>query len=194
VKKRLKYAADARKRRGALKAGRATVWRSLHWRCYGCKRRESQAARHGNLSAPNKAGIELKDAALHRFIEIYIPDRGWVFTDPNRTFGAVTAEYLYLGPAGADYSRYEGVRITRRRLTSSLNAEKRGGETYYSRAMSATFCCRRPNDPCRRNPRRCFNASESEAARATVCLSRLRSAGNHRIQRGARSARSMRLS
>lgn len=136
VKKRLKYAADgAETPAGALKAGRgdcvAFASLALQW-----LREAGIAGRPvtGILLQRSKNTILLKDAALHRFIEIYFPDRGWVFTDPNRTFGAVTAEYLYLGPAGADYSRYEGVRITRRRLISALNAEKRGGEAFYSRA------------------------------------------------------------
>ena len=136
VKKKLRYAADgAETPAEALKAGRgncvAFASLALQW-----LREAGIAARAitGIYIPRNKPGIELKDAALHRFIEIYFPDRGWVFTEPNHTFGAVTAEYLYLGPAGADYSRYEGVRITRRRLDSSLMAEKRGGEAFYSRA------------------------------------------------------------
>jgi hypothetical protein len=136
VKKRLRYDADGAETPGAaLGAGRgncvAFASLALQW-----LREAGIAGRAitGVYLPRNKTALELKGAALHRFIEIYFPDRGWVFTEPNRTFGAVTAEYIYLGPAGADYSRYEGVRITRRRLSSSLIAEKRGGEVFYSRA------------------------------------------------------------
>ena len=136
VKQRLRYDANgAETPAAALKAGRgdcvAFASLALQWLL------EAGIAGRpvtGILLLRSKAGIELKGAALHRFIEIYFPDRGWVFTDPNRAFGAVTAEYIYLGPAGADYSRYEGVRITRRRLISALISEKRGGEAFYSRA------------------------------------------------------------
>ena len=136
VKKRLSYDADgAETSAAALQAGRGNcvAFASLSLRWLNEAGIAGRAVT-GIYLPRTKLGIELKDAALHRFIEIYFPDRGWVFTDPNSTFGAVTAEYFYLGPAGADYSRFTGVRITRRRLASSLAVEKRGGEAFYSRA------------------------------------------------------------
>lgn len=147
VKKRLHYSADgAESSAAALQVGRgncvAFASLSLQW-----LKEAGIAGRAvtGIYLPRTKAGIELKDAALHRFIEIYFPDRGWVFTDPNSTFGAVTAEYFYLGPAGADYSRFTGVRITRRRLASSLTVEKRGGEAFFSRANIRDGLLRKDN-------------------------------------------------
>jgi transglutaminase-like putative cysteine protease len=82
----------------------------------------------------SQAKLELKGAALHRFIEIYFPDRGWVFTDPARTFAAVTGEYIYLGPAGGDYGGYAGAALTRRSLHNDWTIEKRGEQVFYTRA------------------------------------------------------------
>lgn len=136
VKKRVRYdAAGAAEADAALAAGRGNcvAFADLAIRWLG---EAGIAARPvtGVYLPRARSRIELSGGALHRFLEIHFPDRGWVFTDPNFTFGAVTSEYLYLGPAGADYSRYLGVTVERVALQSGLAVEPRGGEVFYSRA------------------------------------------------------------
>jgi len=146
VKRRMRYdAAGTSEPDAALAAGRGNcvAFASLAIRWLGGA---GIAARPvtGVYLPRAQSRIELSGGALHRFIEIHFPDRGWVFTDPNFTFGAVTSEYLYLGPAGADYSRYLGVSIERTALESGLAVEPRGGELFYSRANVRDRLLERP--------------------------------------------------
>ncbi len=136
VKNRLAYdAAGSPELAPALKSGRGN--------CVALATLALQWLREAGLAARGVTGVflprsqdrlELKGAALHRFIEIYFPDRGWVFTDPARTFGAVTGEYIYLGPAGEDYNGYAGAAISRRSLRNEWTIEKRGDQAFYTRA------------------------------------------------------------
>ncbi len=136
VKARLAYdAAGSQDLPAALKAGKGN--------CVALSALALQWLHEAGLAARPVTGVflprsqeklELKGAALHRFIEIYFPDRGWVFTDPARTFAAVTGEYIYLGPAGADYGGFAGAALTRRSLRNDWTIEKRGDQVFYTRA------------------------------------------------------------
>lgn len=54
----------------------------------------------GFILTPDGAeGSETRmDFQLHRFIEVYYPDLGWIFSDPQKTVNFVSTAYLYWRP------------------------------------------------------------------------------------------------
>jgi transglutaminase-like putative cysteine protease len=50
------------------------------------------------VCAPDHDGYESEiNGAYHRWIEVYYPDRGWVFSDPSASINGVDARYLPFG-------------------------------------------------------------------------------------------------
>jgi len=60
-----------------------------------------------NITAPDQYNaVSLNGVMLHRWIEVYYPDVGWVFSDPHRCINHLNGCYIYLAHqnAGGDYN------------------------------------------------------------------------------------------
>ena len=50
--------------------------------------------------------MRLEGGILHRWVEVYYPDRGWVFCDPSGKVNFVEATYLLLGLEGEIHTEH----------------------------------------------------------------------------------------
>jgi hypothetical protein len=60
----------------------------------------------------------LSGAALHSFVEIFYPDYGWMFSDPNAYFHFVPATYIYIDKV--DETALFGLKINRKKYLKNL--------------------------------------------------------------------------
>jgi hypothetical protein len=71
--------------------------------CTGFARLAVALLEHAGIEAREVAGYVVDDlpagprSGFHRWIEVFYPDRGWVFSDPLASHGFVAASYLRLG-------------------------------------------------------------------------------------------------
>ena len=71
------------------------------------------------LEAREVAGYVVTDpasslpAGFHRWIEVYYPDRGWVFSDPKRSHHFVPAQYMRLASEALDGERGPALLLAR---------------------------------------------------------------------------------
>lgn len=78
------------------------------------------------LTQDGTEGSETRmDFQLHRFIEVYYPDIGWVFSDPQKTVNFVSQGYLYwreidLAAANNNHPEIERLRIFRAKEVGGL--------------------------------------------------------------------------
>lgn len=88
----------------------------------------------GYVFADSAQGVE----GYHRWIEVYYPDRGWVFSDPIASHNFVPATYVRLASGSLDLSRgMDGLLLSRRNQLQIADVYPPGPENILGRKNEA---------------------------------------------------------
>ncbi len=122
VSRHLEYELD----RGQPQSAEAVLSRRSGY-CTGVARLTAALLEAAGIQAREVAGYVVgsepgKPSGYHRWIEAYLPDRGWVFSDPLATHHYVPATYLRLAAEDLEIGRgTEGLLLERRNAIAAVD-------------------------------------------------------------------------
>ncbi|MBN2134774.1 MAG: transglutaminase family protein [Acidobacteria bacterium] len=68
--------------------------------------------------------LSLDGVTLHRWIEVYYPDVGWVFSDPRKSINHVDSNYIFIAPQngglGLDSGKFIGLKVSLQKDDNNL--------------------------------------------------------------------------
>lgn len=114
----------------------ASVWRRRKGSCVGRANLAlallradgfgARAARGLRFSGRPGETLAVGPELLHRWVEVWIPDRGWVFSDPAVTLHHVSARSLWIAPGSSEGPAVDaalaGAQVTLLRIDEGLEA------------------------------------------------------------------------